>query len=350
MAWAKSLACADGRATGQIVSAILPVILPDSSSSWALAASARPRIACRCTRRFPRLGQVGEGPEGRVVGFNAQARETAPRRLGAGGEIGIAPVHDRDQQAAGAQYADRAPGRVTADGVEHNIHAADMRGEVGGTVVDELIGAQARDEVMLGRARRAGYVSAASLGDLDRQVPDTAAGPMDQHPLTLCHLGGIHERLPCGKTRQRKRGGFGVGQAGGLAGKLTRRRRDILRVRTGRPREEWHAVHLVARLEPGHAGLDVFNHPADVPAEYERRLAQERELPGPDHRLDGVYSHCPHPDQHLGGQWHRSLHLSEPQHFWTAEGLLADRLHRCGHRDLSFPTAGGSLGTTLGGR
>jgi hypothetical protein len=49
-----------------------------------------------------------------------------------------------------------------------------MRGEVRGMVVDELIGAQARDEVMLGRARRAGYVSAESLGDLDRQVPDTA--------------------------------------------------------------------------------------------------------------------------------------------------------------------------------
>ena len=109
-----------------------------------------------------------------------------------------------------------------------------MRSEIGGTVVDELIGAQARDEVMLGRARRAGYVSAASLGDLDRQVPDTAAGPMDQHPLARRHLSGVHQGLPRGKTRQRKRGGLGVGQAGRLAGKLTRRRRDILRVRAGR--------------------------------------------------------------------------------------------------------------------
>ena len=75
-----------------------------------------------------------------------------------------------------------------------------MRGEVGDTVVDELIGAQARDEVMLGRTRRGGYVSAASLGDLDRQVPDAAAGPMDQHPLARRHLGGVHEGLPRGKT------------------------------------------------------------------------------------------------------------------------------------------------------
>ena len=49
----EGLACADGRAAGQIVSAILPVTLPDSSSSWALAASARPRVAWRCTRSFP---------------------------------------------------------------------------------------------------------------------------------------------------------------------------------------------------------------------------------------------------------------------------------------------------------
>jgi hypothetical protein len=47
-----------------------------------------------------------------------------------------------------------------------------MRGEVGGAVVDDLVGAQARDEAMLGRARGTGYVSAVSLGDLDREVPD----------------------------------------------------------------------------------------------------------------------------------------------------------------------------------
>src|SRR6266699_1110264 len=239
--------------------------------------------------QFPRLGQVGEGLEGRVVGFHAQPRETAPGRLGAGGEIDIATAHDRDQQAAGAQYADGAPGGVTADSVEHHIHAVDLRGEVAGTVVDEFFGAQARDEVMLGRARGAAYVSAASLGDLDRQVPDAAASPMDQHPLARRHPSGVHQGLPCGKTRQRKRGRLGVGQAGGLAGKLTRWRRDVLRVRAGRAREERHAVHLVAGLEPGHAGLHVLNHPAEIPAEDERRLAEQRELPGPDHRLYRVH-------------------------------------------------------------
>ena len=123
----------------------------------------------------PRLGKIGKGLEGRVVGFHAHARETALRRPGVRGEIDIATAHDRDQQAARVQHADRAPGDVTANGVEHHIDAVDVGGEVGGAVVDELIGAQARDEIMLGRARGADDVSAASLGDLNRQVPDAAA-------------------------------------------------------------------------------------------------------------------------------------------------------------------------------
>ena len=40
-------------ALGQAVSTILPVIPPDLRSSWALTASARPRVAWRCTRSFP---------------------------------------------------------------------------------------------------------------------------------------------------------------------------------------------------------------------------------------------------------------------------------------------------------
>jgi CRP-like cAMP-binding protein len=38
---------------GQTVSAIFPVTLPDSSSSWALTASARLRLTWRCTRSCP---------------------------------------------------------------------------------------------------------------------------------------------------------------------------------------------------------------------------------------------------------------------------------------------------------
>jgi hypothetical protein len=49
--------------------------------------------------QLPRFGQAGEGLESRIVRFHAQARETAARRLGAGGEIDIAAAHDSDRHA-----------------------------------------------------------------------------------------------------------------------------------------------------------------------------------------------------------------------------------------------------------
>ena len=88
-----------------------------------------------------------------MVGFHGYARETAARRLGAGGEIEVAAALDRDQQAARAQHADGAARGVTTNCVENHIHAIDVRGEVGGDVVDELVAAQAGDEVVLAGAR-----------------------------------------------------------------------------------------------------------------------------------------------------------------------------------------------------
>ena len=212
-----------------------------------------------------------------------------------------------------------------------------VRGEVGGPVVDDLIGAQGRDEIMLGRARRAGYVSTASLGDLDLQVPDAAAGPMDQHPLARRHLGGVHQGLPRGKTHQWKRGGFGVGQAGGLAGKLTRRRRDILRVRPGARGKNG----IPYTSSPGWNRVTPGSMSSITPLISQPRmnggLPSSGNCPDRITASTGCHPHCPHPDQHLGGQRHRSLHLSEPQHLRTAEGLLPDRLHRCGHRYSSVP-------------
>jgi hypothetical protein len=150
------------------VRAILPVTTAGFEDFVGLGGLGQVQRRLKVHAQLLRLGKIGEGLEGRVVGFYAQARETAARGPGARGEIDVATAHDRDQQAAGVQHADGAPGDVIAHGVEHHIDAVDVGGEVGGTVVDELIGAQARDEVMLGRARSADYVSSASLGDLDR--------------------------------------------------------------------------------------------------------------------------------------------------------------------------------------
>ena len=214
--------------------------------------------------------------------------------------------------------------------VEHHVQVADHSREVARLVVDQLVGAQAADEFVLGGARRANHVGAASLGDLHGQVPDAASCPVDQHPLPGRELGGVDQALPGGEARQRQRGGLGMRQPGRLAGELAGRRRYVLRVGAGRAGEKGHPVYFVADVKPGDA-FQALNHARDVPAEDERRLADQRELAGPDKRLHGVHAHGLDADQHLCGQRHWPVYLSNLQDLGTAESLLNNGMHALEH-------------------
>jgi hypothetical protein len=176
------------------------------------------------------------------------------------------------------------------------------------------------------------------------RCPDAAARPVDQHPLPGREPGGVDQALPGGEGRQRQRGGLGVRQAGWLAGELTGRCRHVLRVGAGRAGEKRHPVHLVADVEPGDA-LQVLDHSGDIPAEDERRLADQRELARPDERLHGIHAHRLDADKHLGGQRHRPVYLGDLEHLGAAESLLNNGTHVLGPRD-SFVTnaAGGRSG------
>ena len=91
-------------------------------------------------------------------------------------------------------------------------------------------------------------------------------------------------------------------------------------------------MYFVADVEPGDA-FQVLNHARDVPAEDERRLADQRELAGPDKRLHGVHAHGLDADQHLCGQRHWPVYLSNLQYLGTAESLLNNGMHALEHRD-----------------
>ena len=129
-------------------------------------------------------------------------------------------------------------------------------------------------------------------------------------------------------------------QARRLAGELAGRCRHVLRVGAGRAGEKRHPIHLVADLEPGDT-FQAHNHPGDIPAEDERRLANQRELARPDERLHGIHAHGLHADQHLGGQRHRPVYLGNLEHLGTAESLLNNGTHALGHRDSSVTNAAG---------
>ena len=153
----------------------------------------------------------------RLDGEAGEAPAAGDRRAA---QFGVGAVHDGDQQAAGAQDADRLAADRAADGVQHDVHVAERLGEVDAAVVDDLVGAEAPDEVVLGGARRAGDVGAASLGDLDRQVADAASARVDQDSVTGPTWAVSTRALPGGETGEREGGGVGVADGGGLAGQL----------------------------------------------------------------------------------------------------------------------------------
>jgi len=204
---------------------------------------------------------------------------------------------------------------------------------------------------MLGRARRGGYVSAASLGDLDRQVPDAAAGshgsaPAGPPPPGRCPPGACHAVRPASG----KRGGFGVGQAGGLAGKLTKGAATYsayalaARGKNGMPYTSspgWN------RVTPGSMSSTT---PLMSQPRMNGRLAQQRETARTGSPLDRVY---PPARTRTSIRWAAAPVAPPrrgPQHLRTAEGLLAESTASLRHRDSSVPDRRGSLGTTLGGR
>jgi len=111
--------------------------------------------------------------------------------------------------------------------------------------------------------------------------------------------------------------------------------------------EKRRPVHLVADLEPGDA-FQALNHPGDIPAEDERRLADQRELSRPDEWLHGVHAHGLAADQHLSTQRHWPVYLGNLEHLGTAENLLNNGMHALGHRDSSVTNADDGCGRRAG--
>ena len=128
---------------------------------------------------------------------------------------------------------------------------------------------------MLGRTRSPDHVRTARLRDLHRQVPDAAGGGEDQDALTRPDVRGLDERLPGREPGERQRAGLDVVQPVRDPRELARRRGDVLGVRGRLAREARHAEDAVSGREPRHSVADLLDDAGDVPADRERRLAEE---------------------------------------------------------------------------
>ena len=95
----------------------------------------------------------------------------------------------------------------------HDVDVGDRVLEPDGGVVDELVRAELGEPVVAAGPGGADHVGAEVLGELDRQVPDTAGGGVDQHALPGPDVRGVHQGLPRGERGQRHRRGLLVADA-----------------------------------------------------------------------------------------------------------------------------------------
>jgi hypothetical protein len=154
----------------------------------------------------------------------------------------------------------RAQPVLAEERVEDHVHGAGLGHEVLGAVVDDLVGAQASYEVVLGGGRRADDVRTARLGDLHREMPHTAGRRVHQHPLSRPHVGRLGERLPGGQRRQRERGRLDVAEHRRLGHEGAGRSGHVLGVRAVPVRVRQHPEHLVARPVRRDAEADRLDH------------------------------------------------------------------------------------------
>ena len=210
-------------------------------------------------------------------------------------------------------------------------------GEVGDGVVDQLVGAQVAQHGVMPGARRAGHVRAPGLGDLHREVAHAAGRRVDQDALPGAQAGGVVQRLPGGQGREWQRPGLDVVNGVRLAGERAGGAGDVLRVRAMAERVGQHAEYLIARLEQGHPETGRLDGPGYVPAQDERRRAEEDRV-RPVTPVGRVHARGAHPDQDLRQARLGLAGLHFPQDFRPAQGFLADRAHHGLRHASSLPT------------
>ena len=231
-----------------------------------------------------------------------------------------------DEETAVPQRPERAGGGLAADEVEHDVDVANGLLDRAEAVVDRLVGAQLGEEPVLGRAGRADHVRTARLRDLHGEMADATGGSQHEHALSGLNVGCLHQRLPRRQSGERKRGGLDVGQPLGCAGELARGRSHVLRVGGCFTGEARHSEDPVSHGESRDAEAQSLHRAGDVPADGERRLAEEAAAQAhlPVHGVDAGGGHA---HEHLRRRRLGLRSVDELEHLRPAERLLGDRAH-----------------------
>src|SRR5918993_1634021 len=316
-----------------------------------LTYSARPEdeLALEMTRRahaerFSRLGELEQRdvlrPDnalavefGDALHVLAFARHGGPERcdiaavgLGrrrAGGDEGGAAARLENGEGTGRH--------VATYGLEHRVAILDDLGEVGGAVVDHLIGAEAAHVVEVPRAAGADHTRADVLGELDSKGGDTPCPALDQDGLAALQLQRVLNCADRRETGQRHRRGIDMRQAGRLLADNGRTDGELLTVGAVAAGLE-DAEHLVADLEVAHAVTDGADVAREIPSQDQRELgllvfAGSHLRIGPvDARGDDVDHDLPRPGDRIG-------QIAIGQDLGSAELLDVRSLHGVSSQD-----------------
>lgn len=166
-------------------------------------------------------------------------------------------------------------------------------------VIQHMCRPKAAHHVDLARRGRRGHVRTHGHRDLHRQMSDAARARMDEHALPRLDLAMHDQPLPNGQPGQRQRARLRIRHAIRDMHHLVRRGCDMACVGRRLPRKAWHAEHPVTRCKSRDARPDGQHTPHHIPPHSEGRIAQQRKIPRPHHRIDRVDACCRHLHQNL---------------------------------------------------
>ena len=93
---------------------------------------------------------------------------------------------------------------LAADGIEDHIDIGQRFGEIGGVVIDHLVGAEAGDVIVVAGTGRGDHVGANMMSDLDADAADAAGTALDQKPLPGGQMSRVFQRDHGGQCGKRQ--------------------------------------------------------------------------------------------------------------------------------------------------
>src|SRR5438874_4531580 len=193
--------------------------------------------------------------EARTQQFDVRARRLKAGRRG----------RNPDEPATGLQDLVGTNLHLAADRVEYDIAARDGFGEILLLIVDDPLGAERANIIVIASAGGRGDGRTDMLGELDRKTGNTAGAALDQDCLAALHARGVFQSPDRGQAGQGHRGGLGMAELCRLLRDERGLDLDLLGVAALDPRIH-DAEHRIADLQVVDTGAERADNAGEIAA------------------------------------------------------------------------------------